>query len=115
MPLAVRLNWPSGQALLLFGSSQDNVPGMKVSYSCLEYSSAAMVSGLLMTTLFFPSTSLAPCAHSSQNVQLESPVALPSAKPDGVPFAFNAWHNFRNPARSFGTVSKPAALTWLSR
>ena len=68
-----------------------------------------------MTTLFFASTSLPPCAQTSQSVQLESPVALPSAKPAGVPFAFSAWHSFRKPPMSFGNVSKPAALTWLSR
>ncbi len=101
--------------MLLLGSSHDSVPGMNVSYSCFEYSSAAMVSGLLMTTLFLASTSLPPCAQTSQCVQLESPVALPSANPDGVPLAFSAWHSLRKPAMSRGTLSKPAALTWLSR
>jgi hypothetical protein len=31
MPLAVMPIWPSRKALLLFGSSQESVPGMKVS------------------------------------------------------------------------------------
>ena len=50
-----------------------------------------------MTTLFFASTSLPPCAQTSQCVQLESPVALPSAKPAGVPLVLSAWHSFRKP------------------
>jgi hypothetical protein len=67
----------------------------------------------LITTLFLASTSLPPCAQTSQCVQLESPVALPSAKPAGVPLAFSAWQSLRKPARSRGTESKPAALTAL--
>ena len=74
------------------------------------------VSGLSMTTLLSLSTSLPPNAHSSQCVQvLPSPVALPSAKPGGVPFSFSALHSFRKPSVSFGNLSKPAAFMWLSR
>src|SRR6185312_9395320 len=69
-----------------------------------------------MTTLLFWSTSLPPCAHTIHWHQvLPSPVALPSAKPGGVPFSFNALQSFRNPSVSFGNVSKPAAFTWLCR
>src|SRR4030095_9861275 len=68
-----------------------------------------------MTTLFLASTSFPPCAHRSQNVQFESPVALPSANPAGVFLAFSAWHSLRKPGRSRGTASKPAALIMLSR
>src|SRR4029453_8065681 len=97
------------------GAGHHRAPGMIVSESCFEYSSAAIVSGLLMTTLFLASTSLPPWPHTSQNVQFESPVALPSAKPGGVPLAFSAWHNLRKPAKSLGKASKPAALIWLWR
>src|SRR5678815_4730405 len=106
MPLAVRKSWPSRNALLLFGSSQDSVPGMNGSYSCLLYSSAAMVSGLLITTLFLASTSLPPCAHTSQCVQLESPVALPSAKPDGVPKDLGGFLKLCQALKAKGTPSK---------
>src|SRR4030067_1537753 len=103
MPLLVMLTCPSTKALLLFGSSQDRVPGTKVAYSSLAYSSALMVSGLLMTTLFFSSTILPPCAHTSQCTQeLPSPPALPSAKPASVFFAFIALHSSRTHFRSFG-------------
>src|SRR5450759_1895055 len=96
MPLAVRLTWPSRKALLFDGSSHDSVPGTKVSYNCLAYSSEAMVSGEFTTTLPFSSTSLPPCDHSSQCAQLlPSPTAWPSAKPGGVPLAFIAWHSLR--------------------
>src|SRR5262249_52143054 len=116
MPLSVSPIWPSRNALLLFGSSHDSVPGTKVSYICLPYSSAAMVSGLLMTTLFFSSTILPPCDQTSQWVQvLPSPVALPSANPGGRPFAFRPWQSFRNPGRSFGNSSNPAAFIALMR
>ena len=75
-----------------------------------------MVSGLLMTTLFFSSTILPPNAHSSQWVQvLPSPVALPRAKPPGVPLAFSACISLRKPSVSLGKVLKPAAFMWLSR
>src|SRR5450830_601058 len=85
MPLAVMLIWPSRYALLFDGSCQDSVPGIKVAYSCLAYSSAARVSAELMATAPFLSTSLPPCDHSSQCAQLlASPTALPSAKPTGV-------------------------------
>ncbi len=32
-----------------------------------------------------------------------------------VPFAFSAWHSFRNPGMSLGKVSNPAAFIELSR
>src|SRR5262245_35459467 len=116
MPLRVSPHCPSRNALLLFGSSQDSVPGTKVSYICLPNSSAAMVSGLLITTLPFSSTILPPCDHTSQWVQvLPSPVALPSANPGGRPFALRPWHSLRKPGRSFGNVSNPAAFMALMR
>src|SRR5487761_2088759 len=116
MPLTVRLIWPSRKALLLFGSSQDSVPGMKVGYSAFAYSSALIVSGLLMTTLLCSSTILPPKVHSSQWVQqLPSPVALPRAKPPGVPLAWSACISLRKPSVSLGNELKPAAFTWLSR
>ncbi len=79
MPLLVTLIWPSRKALLLFGSSHDSVPGMKLAYSSLPYSSAFSVSGLSITTLLLLSTSLPPCDQISQLVHRLSPVALPSA------------------------------------
>src|SRR4051812_34003622 len=115
MPLLVTLIWPSRNALLLFGSSHDSVPGMNVAYSCLPYSSAFSVSGLLITTLLFWSTSLPPCDHISQLHHRPSPVAFPSAKPPGVPLACNACSIFRKPSVSFGNVSKPAAFNMLWR
>ncbi|OGA17978.1 MAG: hypothetical protein A3I63_04570 [Betaproteobacteria bacterium RIFCSPLOWO2_02_FULL_66_14] len=116
MPFAVTLHWLSRKALLLFGSSQESVPGTKVPYSSFAYSSALTVSGLLITTLLFWSTSLPPWDQSSQCVQtLPSPVALPKAKPPGVPFSFNAFISFRKPSVSRGKLENPAALTWLSR
>jgi hypothetical protein len=86
-----------------------------VAYSSLAYSSALIVSGLSMTTLLFLSTSLPPCDQSSQWHHRPSPVALPSAKPAGVPFSFMALSSFRKPSVSFGKLSKPAAFTWLWR
>src|SRR4051812_2537678 len=115
MPLLVTLIWPSRNALLLFGSSHDRVPGMKVAYSCLPYSSAFRVSGLLMTTLLLVSTSLPPCDQISQLHQRPSPVALPSAKPPGVPLACRACSILRKPSVSFGKLSNPAALSMLWR
>src|SRR3954470_2529466 len=88
MPLFVRLMSPDRNALLLLGSSQDSVPGMNVGYSSFAYSSIRAVSLLLMATLLCSSTNLPPKAQSSQWHQpLASPVALPSAKPGGVPLA----------------------------
>src|SRR5258706_8082069 len=116
MPLLVRLISRDRKALLLFGSSQDRVPGMKGGYSCLAYSSTVAVSLLLIATLFCSSTILPPKAHSSHWHQpLASPVALPSAKPAGVPFFFKAWQSLRKPSVSFGNSLKPAAFMWLSR
>src|SRR5947209_7490362 len=115
MPLLVQLIWPSRKALLLLGSSHDSVPGMKVAYSCLPYSSPLSVSGLLIATLLFESTSLPPCDHISQLHHRPSPVAWPSAKPGGVPLACSAWHIFRKPSVSFGNASKPAAFSMLWR
>src|SRR5581483_1770015 len=115
-PLVVRLMSPARNALLLLGSSQDSVPGTKVSYSFLAYSSAITVCFELIATRLFSSTSFAPCAQISQwHQMLASPVACPSAIPAGVPLAFSAWHSFRKPSVSFGMPSNPAALTWLLR
>src|SRR5260370_7774179 len=73
---------PSRKALLLLLSSHDKVPGMNVLYNSLAYSSAARVSGLLMTTLFLASTILPPWAHTSQWHQLlASPAACPTPTP----------------------------------
>src|SRR6185436_5243844 len=113
--LLVTLIWPSRNALLLFGSSHDSVPGMNVGYSSFAYSSALWVSALSMTTLLSLSTILPPKAHISQCVQPESPVALPSAIPPGVPFACNALNIARKPAVSRGNLSTPAAFSMLSR
>src|SRR4051812_18824590 len=115
MPLLVTLTWLSRKALLLFGSSHDNVPGMKVAYSSLPYSRARAVSGLSITTLLLASTSLPPCDQISQLHHRPSPVALPSAKPPGVPLACSAFIIARKPAVSFGKLSKPAALSMLVR
>src|SRR5205814_9215595 len=69
-----------------------------------------------MTTLLFWSTSLPPNAHTSQlHHVLPSPVAFPSAIPAGVFFSLSALHSLRKPSVSFGKLSKPAALTALSR
>src|SRR5258708_3217789 len=111
MAVAVRLIARDRKALLLFGSSQDSVPGMKVGYSSFAYSSALAVSLLLIATLFCSSTILPPKAQSSQwHHPLASPVALPSAKPAGVPFFFRFWQSLRNPSVSFGNSLKPAAF-----
>src|SRR5512141_3054395 len=104
MPLLVTETWLSRKALLLFGSSHDSVPGTKVAYSCLPYSSALSVSGLSITTLLFWSTSLPPKAHISQLHHRPSPVALPSARPPGVPLACSACIIFRKPSVSFGKL-----------
>src|SRR5215470_8946845 len=116
MPFSVRLISPARKALLLLGSSQESVPGMKVAYIALAYSSAAMVSLELITTLLFSSTILPPCAHTTQWHQaLESPTALPSAKPHGVPLALSACNSLRKLGRSVGISLKPAASTMLRR
>src|SRR5687768_16913728 len=115
MPLLVILTWPSRNALLLFGSSHDSVPGTKVAYSSLPYSSALSVSGLSITTLLVLSTSLPPCDQISQLHHRPSPVALPSAMPPGVPLACSAFIIDRKPAVSFGKLSTPAALSMLWR
>src|SRR4029079_403977 len=44
IPLDVSAIWLSRNALLLFGSSHDSVPGTNVAYSCFAYSSAFRVS-----------------------------------------------------------------------
>src|ERR1700712_958507 len=113
MPLLVYEIWPSRNALLLFGSSHDSVPGMNVAYSSLPYSSARCVSGLSITTLLLASTSLPPCDHTSQLHHRPSPVALPSAKPPGVFFACSACSILRKPSVSLGKLSKPAAFSML--
>src|SRR3954462_12493154 len=98
MPLLVRLMSPDRKALLLLGSSQDSVPAMNVGYSSFTYSSIRAVSLLLMATLLCSSTSLPPKAQSSQWHQpFASPVALPSAKPGGVPLVFRLLHSFKKP------------------
>src|SRR5690349_21225704 len=64
-----------------------------------------------MVTLPLASTILPPCDHTSQWHQtLPSPVALPSAKPGGMPLALYAWASLRNPAVSFGNSLKPASF-----
>src|SRR6266852_3888646 len=109
MPLDVRESSPDRNALLLDESFQDATPGMKLSDSALQYSSAFTVSGELMMTLSSLSTVYAPWPHRTQCSQpLASPVACPSAKPAGVLFFFNALHNSRKPGKSFGISLKPA-------
>src|SRR6266404_3771721 len=116
MPLLVTKSCPSRNALLLFGSSQDSVPGTNVGYSSFAYSSAFIVSGLSMVTLLSLSTSLPPNDQTSHwHHVLPSPVALPKAIPAGVPFSFSALHSLRKPSVSFGNESNPAALTALTR
>src|SRR6267143_7153014 len=116
MPLLVTEICPSRNALLLFGSSQESVPGTKVPYSSFEYSSALTVSGLSMTTLLLLSTILPPNDQTSQWHQvLASPVACPSAKPPGVPLSFSAFIILRKLSVSFGKLVNPAALSALSR
>src|SRR5450759_3682133 len=115
MPLLVTLIWLSRNALLLFGSSHDRVPGMNVAYISFAYSSALIVSALSITTLLLASTSLPPCDQISQLVHSPSPVALPSANPAGVPLACSALSMFKKPVVSFGKLSKPAAFRWLCR
>src|SRR5258708_7050170 len=101
MPLLVTKSCPSRNALLLFGSSQDSVPGTNVGYSSFAYSSAFIVSGLSMVTLLSLSTSLPPNDQTSHwHHVLPSPVALPKAIPAGVPFSFRALHILRNPSLS---------------
>ena len=115
MPLLVTLIWPSRKALLLFGSSHDSVPGMKVAYSSLAYSSALSVSGLSITTLLFSSTSLPPKAQISQ---LHQAVAGGVAERHAARRALLLQRlaaAFRKPSVSFGKVSNPAAFTMLSR
>src|SRR5262245_13936662 len=105
MPLFVAEIWPSRNTLLLLGSSHDSVPGMKVWYSSLAYSSPLIVSGLSIVTFPDLSTSWPPNAHTSQWHQvLASPVAWPSAKPVGVPLSFSAFDIFRNSSVFFGKV-----------
>ncbi len=82
--------------MLLEESFQEATPGMKVSDSCLAYSSAFTVSGELMLTLSSLSTVQALWPHRMLWTQaLASPVAWPSAKPAGVLFAFSALHSSR--------------------
>src|SRR3954447_6686159 len=109
MPLAVQYSSPARNALLLEPSFHDAVPGIKVSESALQYSSAFCVSAALMMTLSSLSTVQALWPHRIQCSQaLASPVAWPSAKPAGVLFAFSALHISRKPAKSFGNSLKPA-------
>src|SRR5947209_2401156 len=75
-----------------------------------------MVSGLLMTTLLLASTIFPPWDQTSQWHQtLPSPVAFPNANPIGVFFALSACAILRKLAVSFGTASKPAAFSMLTR
>src|SRR5437868_13592993 len=109
MPFKVQYSSPARNALLFDESFHDGVPGMKVSESVLQYSSAFMVSGELMMTLSSLSTVQASWPHRIQCSQpLASPEAWPSAKPAGVLFAFNALHISRKPGKSFGNSLKPA-------
>src|ERR1043165_5821052 len=112
MPFDVRLILPSRKALLFETPDHDRQPGIKVWDSSLTYSSASMVCGLLITTLFLSSTSLPPKPHRRQCIQVSlSPVAWLSAKPGGWPFLLSAWHSFKKPWVSVGILSKPASLT----
>src|SRR3954463_213949 len=112
----VRLISPPRNALLLLGSSQDCVPGTNVWYNSLPYSSAAIVSFELIATLLSSLVRRPPNPQSSQWVQpFASPVACPSAKPGGLLRALSAWHNFRNPGKSCGIESNPAAASMLLR
>src|ERR1700750_2605016 len=105
MPLAVRYSCPARNALLLELSFQDAVPGTKLSYNPLTYSSALAVSGELMTTLLSLSIRLPPCAHSAQCSQpLASPEAWPSANPAGVPFLLRPLTRSAKPPRSLGNT-----------
>src|SRR5665811_1603261 len=71
--------------------------------------SAFSVSGVLMVTLSFLSTTLPPCAHKAQYTQaLPSPEACPSAKPPGVLFFFIALAYSRNSSVLVGNLGKPA-------
>src|SRR4249920_3676924 len=116
IPFSVRLMSPARNALLLLGSSQESVPGMKVSYIARAYSSAAMVSLELIVTLLRSSTILPPCDHTTQWHQaLASPTALPNAKPHGVPLAFSACNSLRKDGVSVGISLNPAASIWLRR
>ena len=101
MPFCVRPISPARKALLLLVSSQESVPGMKVSYSAWAYFSASTVSGLSITTWSFSSTSLPPCDHTTQVHQaLPSPTALPSAKPGGCPLSLSLRQSSRKPCGS---------------
>src|SRR5690348_2973980 len=116
MPLPVRPSSPARNALLLLGSSHDSVPGTKVSASCLAYSSDPTVSDESRTTLLLGSTTMPPCVHRHQCVQLlASPEAWPKAKPAGVAVPFSFWQSVRKPGRSSGIFSKPAFLIALTR
>src|SRR6266849_11166127 len=109
MPLLVHEISPARNALLLKASFHEAVPGMKFSESCLAYSSALTVSGELMTTLSFLSTTLPPCAHRHQcTQQLASPVAWPSAMPPGVLLRLVALAYSRNSAVVAGNFENPA-------
>ena len=72
MPFWVSPISPARNALLLDGSSQDSVPGMKVSYSALAYSSAATVSGLLMVTLSSSSVMAAPWVQIDESSLIDA-------------------------------------------
>src|SRR5580765_7600673 len=116
IPFSVRLMSPARNALLLLGSSQDSVPGMKVSYIARAYSSAAIVSLELIVTLLCSSTILPSWDHTTQwHHALASPTALPSANPHGVPLAFSACSSLRKVGVSAGISLKPAASIRLRR
>src|ERR1043166_5741373 len=109
MPFAVTYSSPDRNALLFDESFHDATPGMKVSESALQYSSAFIVSGELMMTLSSLSTVQALWPHRTQCSQpFASPEAWPSAKPAGVLFAFSALHISRKLGKSFGNSLKPA-------
>src|SRR5437660_8327018 len=109
MPLLVHEISPARKALLLKASFHAATPGIMLSESCLAYSSALTVSGELMTTLSFLSTTLPPCAHRHQcTQQLASPVAWPSAMPPGLPLRFVALANSRNSSVVAGNLDIPA-------
>src|SRR5437763_8229987 len=117
MPLLVTETSPARKARLLFGSSQEPVPGTITEYSSFAYSSALQVPCLLTATvLSSASTVLPPWAHRHQCVQsFASPTAWPRAKPIGWFFSLSALASFRDPSVLSGNFSNPASFTQLIR
>src|SRR5438067_10681207 len=117
MPLLVTETSPARKARLLFGSSQEPVPGTITEYSSLAYSSAFQDSCLLMAmVLSSASTVLPPWAHRHQCNQLfASPTAWPWAKPTGWFFSLSALASLRDPSVFSGNLSNPASFIQLIR